>query len=183
MGQVQTPAQTQTRIQTQTRKANPVTIVNRDLSLLHPIMRLAAEEVVRQLNQEDIPFAVFEAFRSPSRQAYLFAQGRSRPGSIITKAQPWESYHQYGLSADFVLTIDGQWSWEGEGGWWERLVDVGKEYGLEPLSFEKPHLQIAGLNIHELIRGQLPGGGDESWSKNFAGNANSWKGFPSAPRL
>jgi len=73
------------------------------------------EKVLKLINlfeENDLPFRMFEGFRSPQRQDYLYQQGRSRPGNIITNARPWTSFHQYGLAADFVLFINNKWSWD-----------------------------------------------------------------------
>jgi hypothetical protein len=58
--------------------------VHRDLQTLHPAV---AERIVRleeQLRQEGIHFGRRETWRAPQRQAYLFQQGRSRPGPLAT---------------------------------------------------------------------------------------------------
>ncbi|TCV59372.1 D-alanyl-D-alanine carboxypeptidase-like protein [Neorhizobium sp. R1-B] len=81
-----------------------------DTAHLHPAVRKAARLIVEELNTEGFPFRIFEAFRSPQRQEFLYAQGRTRPGPIVTKARPWRSYHQYGLAIDLVLFVNGQWS-------------------------------------------------------------------------
>jgi peptidoglycan L-alanyl-D-glutamate endopeptidase CwlK len=109
---------------------------------------------------------LFEGYRSPRRQQLLYAQGRTLPGPVVTRALPWKSYHQYGLAADFVLFENGQWSWDTSGAkaaWWKRLTGIGRELGLEPLSFEMPHLQLAGLKIEDLAIGRYPAGGDATW--------------------
>lgn len=41
--------------------------------------------------------------RSYARQAELYAQGRSKPGPIVTRAKPGQSPHQYGLARDLTL--------------------------------------------------------------------------------
>jgi D-alanyl-D-alanine carboxypeptidase len=141
-------------------------IRNSDPTLLHPVFREKASRLLIQLAGERIPFRLFEGFRSPQRQQYLYSQGRTRPGAIVTRARPWTSYHQYGLAGDFVLVENGQWSWDISGpkaAWWRRLSAVGKTLGLEPLSFEMPHLQLAGLKIKDLAGGQYPAGGDATW--------------------
>src|SRR5712692_1332214 len=88
---------------------------NADLACLHPIFREKARRLLGRLAAEGIPFQLFEGLRSPERQQYLYAQGRTRPGPIVTKAQPWTSYHQYGLAGDFVLFENGVWSWDATG--------------------------------------------------------------------
>jgi peptidoglycan LD-endopeptidase CwlK len=150
-------------------KPDPPTKINRDLSLLHPIFRACINEVLIQLSQDGLPFAVFEGFRSPQRQTYLYGQGRSRPGKIITNAEPWTSYHQFGLAADFAFLVDGKWAWDINGfeRAWKHLQEVGEFYGLEGISLEQAHLQLSGLRIHELRAGSYPSGGDSIWWENL----------------
>jgi peptidoglycan LD-endopeptidase CwlK len=142
-----------------------------DLSILHPAMRAAALEVLRQSESESLEFRVFEAYRTPERQTWLYQQGRTVPNtSIVTRARAWESYHQYGLAVDFVLFVNDAWSWETKGELgerWKRLQEIGKTLALEGLSFELPHLQVAGLKLADLRVGKLPAGGDDAWQTNL----------------
>jgi peptidoglycan LD-endopeptidase CwlK len=157
-----------------------------DLAPLHPVMRDAVSMLVRTIESENLPFRVFETLRSPLRQDWLYQQGRSRSGSIVTYAQAWNSYHQYGLAVDFVLWINETWTWNTLGinaARWERLHALGKTVGLEPLKFETPHLQVAGLRIEELRAGKLPSGGDDSWHNTLEGAIISWSGKPPAPPI
>src|SRR4051812_45865119 len=152
-------------------------IRNSDPALLHPVFREKACELLDRLAAENIPFRLFEGFRTPERQQYLYAQGRTRPGPIVTKALPWTSYHQYGLAGDFVLQESGVWTWNATGPhrqWWLRLQETGKLVGLEPLSFEMPHLQLAGLRVKDLAAGKYPPGGDATWQTRVDEALASW---------
>lgn len=154
------------------------------LEHLHPLFREKVKALLEKLAAEGLPFLVFEGFRSPQRQRRLYAQGRTTPGRIVTKARPWLSNHQYGVAADFVLFEHGAWSWDDSGAkgkWWDRLHELGREVGLEPLSWEKPHLQLQGLQVGVLHAGQYPSGGDETWSGNLAAAIDNWSGEPEAP--
>lgn len=158
---------------------------NNDLSLLHPKVREAVINVQNALEKEGIPFRVFEGFRYPERQADLYAQGRTKPGKIVTHAEAWRSYHQYGLAVDFVLMENNKWSWD-DGSpekkkWWKRMHELGKQYGLSPLDFEAPHLQISGTSSNALGQGVYPTNGDDQWAEHLAAVIASWKGSPSAP--
>lgn len=153
-----------------------------DLDHLHPLVRKAVVDIQRQLDDEHLPFRPFEGFRTPGRQQALFNQ--NRPGKIITKARPWQSYHQYGLAVDFVLFVDRKWSWSTSGQYahaWDRLHQIGRRYGLAPLSWEKPHLQLAGVELADLRAGRYPEGGDDSWARNLEQAIESWRGSPAAP--
>lgn len=160
---------------------------DRELAKLHPVMRAATEAVLADLKTQNVPFAAFEVYRHPARQAWLYAQGRTRSGPIVTKAQPWTSYHQYGLAVDFVLLLGSGWSWDDSGAraqWWAQLHQVGIRHGLEKLSFEAPHLQVSGLNISDLRNGRYPDGGDESWASNLEDVIRAWRsrgGQPHGP--
>jgi peptidoglycan L-alanyl-D-glutamate endopeptidase CwlK len=155
-----------------------------DLQSLHPAIRDKVRTVREKLNSEGHAFEVFEAFRSPERQRYLYEQGRTRPGNRVTNAGPWSSYHQYGLAADFVLKTNGQWDWSTSGPnsvAWKRLHEIGRKHGLEPLSWELPHLQMAGLNVGDLRAGRFPPGGDEVWADGLEAAIAGWNGSPGAP--
>lgn len=152
-----------------------------DLAKLHPDFRWRAEKLVSALESEKIPFRLFEGFRTPQRQRELYAQGRTTPGGIVTKAKPWQSYHQYGLAADFVLHIDDKWNWDDSGkrrSWWKRLHEIAHEIGLETLSWELPHVQLDGLRIDSLWAGHYPPNGDTSWARNLEAAIESWTGAP-----
>jgi peptidoglycan L-alanyl-D-glutamate endopeptidase CwlK len=157
---------------------------NADLSLLHPTFRAALVLTLDKLAKEAIPFKVFEAYRYPERQADLYAQGRTAPGKIVTYAEPWRSYHQYGLGVDLVLNLGGQWSWDTAGDklkWWKRMQEIGRECGLAPLDFELPHLQLGGTSSNALASGAYPAGGDDSWAENLDAAIKAWRGTPAAP--
>ena len=143
---------------------------NNNILYLHPTVRMAVVKVIVQLQSEGIPFRIFEAYRYPHRQADLYAQGRTKGGSIVTYAKPWSSYHQYGLAVDFVLFVDNDWSWNTSGSkglWWKKLHEIGTSEGLMRLNFEVPHMQLAGTSSSALRQGIYPPNGDKSWSDNM----------------
>lgn len=133
---------------------------------LHPVFRKKLFSVLCVLGKRQLPFEMFEGHRSPERQALLYDK---RPR--VTRAKPWRSMHQYGLAADLALRIDGRWSWstktEGHRDWWAQLHEIARAYDLEPISWEKPHIQLTGYSIAQLRRGRYPGGGDDPWVWNL----------------
>jgi len=96
----------------------------------------------------------------------------------VTRARPWTSYHQYGLAGDFVLFENGAWSWETTGAsarYWPRLQAIGNQFGLGALSFELPHLQLAGLRMQDLASGKYPVGGDAGWEASLHAAVVGWR--------
>ena len=158
--------------------------VSRDTSLLHPVFLDRLETVLAKSDEKGYHFAVFEAWRSPERQRYLYAK---RPR--VTRAKPWQSIHQYGLAADIVWCENGRWSWSHKHPW-DWLHTVAYALGLFPLSFEKPHLQLFGYTWKDLYSGgaleKLAETGTDVWLENIVDAAERYtrKYFePKAPDL
>lgn len=88
--------------------------VNRDYDLLMPELRAKMEKGIAAARKAGHPVYMFEGFRSPIRQDYLYAQGRTREGNIVTRAQGWQSWHQFGMAFDIALRVGSkrQWSWD-----------------------------------------------------------------------
>ncbi len=145
------------------------------LEYLHPQVRERAACLIQACHAEGAPFEIFETYRHPERQAALFK--KRVKGKRVTKAKPWRSYHQYGLAVDIVLKPGGNWSWSTKGEckqWWKRLHILGREQGLEPLSWEKPHMQLSGFPMSKLRQGEYPGDGDDAWVYNLNRAIERW---------
>ncbi len=157
------------------------------LDALHPQFRERVVNALATLATEGIPFRVFEAFRQPERQQWLFAQGRTRPGAVVTKARPWESFHQFGLAVDLVLFEGGRWSWDDSGpraAPWRRMGEVVAAVGLRTLSFERPHAELP-VSLATWDSGELLASGDATWRDNLALAAERWRrnGGDGAPAI
>ncbi len=159
------------------------------LELIHPKVREKVVSLIDDLAAEDIPMKIFESYRSPERQQKLHDQGRRGPDAhkpIVSNAEPWESYHQYGLAVDMVIDKAGVNPWETgtaeTRAWWKRYHELAEKNGLEPLSFELPHVQLKGIRASQLLSGEEPGDGDQSWEENFVAAINRWPRDPRPPR-
>lgn len=144
-----------------------------DLTKLHPAVRVKVEKVIADLAAASVPMKVFEAYRAPVRQRMLFNKGRSGGvivdrSKVVTFADAWKSYHQYGLAVDMVIDNPPMNMWETSGiagTWWDKYHEIARKQGLEPLSFEKPHIQLEGTRSSALLAGEYPDGGDSSWAE------------------
>jgi peptidoglycan L-alanyl-D-glutamate endopeptidase CwlK len=104
--------------------------------------------------ERGLDVSVFETYRSPDRQNYLYAQGRTRPGKIVTRAPAWQSWHQYSLACDLVFGSGKNIYWpNADDAIWDKVHAVFEPLGFETISWEKPHIQItAGLSTKEAYR-------------------------------
>ncbi|SKA95193.1 peptidoglycan L-alanyl-D-glutamate endopeptidase CwlK [Prosthecobacter debontii] len=72
---------------------------------LEPFVAAAQEVMVKY----GVKVEVISGLRSWQKQAELYAEGRTKPGKIVTKAKPGSSWHNYGLAIDLGLFKDGQY--------------------------------------------------------------------------
>ena len=63
----------------------PEPLKDRTVEGLHPAFRAKVETLLSTLEKAGQPFRLDEGFRTRERQAWLYAQGRTRPGPIVTQ--------------------------------------------------------------------------------------------------
>lgn len=104
--------------------------VCRDLNKLNPNAKKAAEYLIEACKAENIDIIVTETFRTVERQQELYAQGRTKPGNIVTNADgvKYKSIHQSGNAFDICQNIRGK---EYETSILKRAGELGQEIGLE----------------------------------------------------
>lgn len=94
--------------------------------LLHPAVR---EEVINLIDQAEkqlpagIAIRIVQGLRTIAEQNELYAQGRTKPGNIVTNAKGGSSYHNYGLAIDFAILVDK----DGNGTYDELSWDIKKD--------------------------------------------------------
>ncbi len=141
------------------------------LTGLHPVILAATTALIERCYTRGIPIIITQGLRTIEEQDVLYAQGRSKPGNIVTNAKGGTSYHNYGLAIDFALLMpDGSSvSWDlkrdGDGDkiadWTEAVQEakaLGFEWGGDFTSIkDAPHFQMSfGLMIAQLRNGIKP---------------------------
>lgn len=77
---------------------------SRRLEDLHPHVADLCRRHQAACTAAGIPFTVTFTLRSMATQAALYAQGRTKPGKIVTNARPGYSFHNFGLAYDGTPT-------------------------------------------------------------------------------
>lgn len=111
------------------------------------------EFIVRAEKELGIKLRVYEAYRSNTRQAELYAKGRTAPGPKVTNAKPGQSKHNYRLAIDLVEIKNGEALWNNAN--WAKIGALGKSLGLIwggdfKSIVDKPHFESAEYTIAEL---------------------------------
>lgn len=135
-----------------------------DDTRLHPTLVNQAWDAILELWKQGIYVLITQGYRSIQEQNELYAQGRTKPGKIVTNAKGGTSYHNYGLALDFALyTKDGKDAiWDDSLPEWKKVVTAfkkrGFEWGGDFRSFkDTPHFQMTfGFSISQLKAGKRP---------------------------
>lgn len=128
-----------------------------DTSKLFPPFLAKLEQLVVACEARGARYIATSGLRSYEEQNALYAQGRTKPGQIVTKAQGGFSQHQFGVAADFVadkdLAKDGlqpDWAEKAYEVLAEEAEKLGLEAGLHWKSFhDAPHVQLP-LDKHQI---------------------------------
>lgn len=135
------------------------------IKLIHPNLRGELEQIYNDIcealkGRAECRFT--HTLRTFEEQNELYAQGRTKPGVVVTRAKGGQSWHNYGMAVDIVLLVDKKAVWDiktdydkdGRSDWME-VVDVFKRYGWEwggDWKFiDNPHFQkTLGRSIVEM---------------------------------
>jgi peptidoglycan L-alanyl-D-glutamate endopeptidase CwlK len=75
---------------------------------LHPELRRRLGLLAIALAGRGLQAMITDGLRTFAEQDALFAQGRTKPGRIVTNARGGESNHNYGLAVDLYPVLDGR---------------------------------------------------------------------------
>src|SRR5687767_7494495 len=92
--------------------------MSRDPSQLHPDMQPKHAQFSQRCKDSKIDVMTTCTYRSSEEQAELYAQGRTKPGKVVTWAPPGQSKHNFTVSGqpaskafDFVVLRHGKIIW------------------------------------------------------------------------
>jgi peptidoglycan LD-endopeptidase CwlK len=136
---------------------------DKKLANVHPTLKAKAIELIKRAHAQGIYVLITQGYRSIAEQNELYAQGRTKPGKIVTNARGGYSYHNFGLAFDIVIqNADGSLCWSVADKRWKTVGAIGKSLGLEwggdwrdfP---DYPHFQLTfGLSLADLRAGKRP---------------------------
>jgi peptidoglycan L-alanyl-D-glutamate endopeptidase CwlK len=97
---------------------------------LFPLVQRKLQEHRGLCKKHGITFSVTSTYRSVGAQNALYAQGRTKPGNIVTNAKGGQSFHNWRVAYDVVPVINGKISWSNEA-IFSAIGYFGKKCGLE----------------------------------------------------
>jgi len=115
------------------------------IGTLLPQVQPYARALVKKAAQHGITITVIAGLRTYEEQNELFAQGRTKPGRIVTNARGGFSNHNFGIAFD-VGVFEGA-SYLGESPKYKAVGALGMDLGLEwggnwKTFLDEPHFQL-----------------------------------------
>jgi len=131
-------------------------INSRKIEDLNPYVAGLCRKFIAACKKAGIDVLITSTYRDGESQNWLYAQGRTRPGRVVTNAKAGQSWHNYRLAFDFVPIVNGKAMWN-DARSFKKCRQIGESLGLQGLSFEMAHLQwTGGLSLAQLRAGKTP---------------------------
>lgn len=100
------------------------------VALLHPKVRDEVSKLIDKIESgfpDNVKVRIVQGLRTKEDQDALYAQGRTKPGPIVTKAKFGQSYHCFGLAFDFAIMYDKDKNGSFEVLSWDTNYDFDKD--------------------------------------------------------
>lgn len=117
----------------------------RDMRELLPEFCALLEDAINLARECGLEMRVIETYRSQARQDWLYAQGRTRPGNVVTHAK--KSRHTDRCAADVVPVIGGNLAWNNRAAfdlWGQCAEECGLRWGGRfEWGYDGAHVELA----------------------------------------
>lgn len=105
-------------------------INSRNINDLHPKVKALCEAFIAKCAEQGIDVIITSTYRDAESQNALYAQGRTRPGKIVTNAKAGQSWHNWRVAFDFVPVVNGKAQWDDERTF-VKCGEIAESVGLE----------------------------------------------------
>jgi peptidoglycan LD-endopeptidase CwlK len=128
-------------------------MASRRIEDLHPTLQPLARTLLTDCAAVGVDVLIYCTYRSNEEQNELYARGRTKPGSVVTRVRGGQSRHNHtengvpaSLAFDCVPMVHGRPDWDAHEAY-DNIAAVGRKLGLtwggDWKSFQdKPHFEI-----------------------------------------
>jgi peptidoglycan LD-endopeptidase CwlK len=103
----------------------------KNIATLDPQVQPLATRLIEQAVANGINAKVISGSRSYKEQDEIYAQGRTKPGKVVTKARGGQSWHNFGLAFDIGIFSADSKTYYGESAAYKEVGKLGEALGLE----------------------------------------------------
>lgn len=114
------------------------------LDTLEPDFKPQVEELIAKTETATgRKWAASDARRTMAQQRDIYAQGRTKPGKVVSNAKPGQSAHNFGYAVDlWPLTTDGDFDWGARQSLFKVMADIAVDMGLTAGFYFKSFLDM-----------------------------------------
>lgn len=105
-------------------------INSRDINDLNSKVKAKAEQFLQKCKDAGLNVVIYSTFRDHESQNELYAQGRTKPGKVVTKAKGGDSFHNWKVAFDAAPMVNGAIAWN-DAKLFEKMGAIGESCGLE----------------------------------------------------
>ena len=159
------------------------------IAKLHPDAQAAAKAVLQEAGAAGLPVIYTDGIRTKAEQDDLYAQGRTKPGSIVTNVKYPNSAHNWGVAVDFCRNVKGK-EYDNSDGFFNSVGAIGKKHGFtwggDWTSFvDRPHLELKkfmpGSSTKTLVSQYgTPEAFQKTWGSASSGGSDASSSAPAA---
>ena len=134
-------------------------INSRKLEDLHPKVKVLCERFISSCAKQNIDVLITSTYRDGESQNALYAQGRTAPGKIVTKAKAGQSFHNWKCAFDFVPIVNGKAQWN-DTALFTKCGEIAEAVGLQWAGRWKTFKELAhcqytnGLTLQDFQEGK-----------------------------
>lgn len=131
-----------------------------DINQLLPVVKQKCELFLAECEKEGLHVVVTGTYRSVDEQNALYAQGRTKPGNIVTNAPGGESYHNWRTAFDCAIVEGGKVTYS-DAVAIQKMGKIGEACGLDwggdwAKFQDKPHFDYnLGYTWQEFLAGTV----------------------------
>lgn len=119
--------------------------MSRDIKLLHPEVQEIIPKFLEECKKQGLIVKTTDTLRTKQEQDDLYAQGRTKPGKIVTWVKYPYSNHNWGMAFD-ICRNDGNGAYNDTDNWFSKVGQIGKKFGLSwggdwKDAVDKPHFE------------------------------------------
>jgi peptidoglycan LD-endopeptidase CwlK len=128
----------------------------KNIKTLNPKVQPLARKLIETAVEQGIHVKIICGARTREEQDAIYAQGRTKPGPVVTKAKGGTSMHETGVAFDVGIFSRNGKKYFGESPDYEKVGKIGRDLGLDwggdwKVFTDPPHFQyVQGRSLAEL---------------------------------
>lgn len=117
------------------------------IDTLEPEFKLLVEELlVKTEAATNRKWGISDARRTLAQQRDIYAQGRTKPGKVVSNAKPGQSAHNFGYAVDLWPMKGEDFDWSAPAKTFKIMADIARSMGLTSgyyfkSIFDAPHVE------------------------------------------